>query len=356
MPGKKLDPKHRRTTMHDVAKEAGVSVATVSFALRDDHRIKESTREKVKAAAKKIDFRPNPHAAALSSREFRNANTAADIRIVILTAVYPNRRTRLYEGVRLLNRYCLERTSSLGYQCDHIDLSYEKNPSKLIHQLHAEGVQGIILGRMLTDIEDFSEALTPFSLIASGPETLQNNYFPVNRVTTNVVKSVEIAFEKAYQHGYRRIGFMLPKHYDGFSIEDDRRRIGAIHVMNQMYSDTTPIEPYFDNLHRPIAMEQWYNKHQPDCIIGFNSFAYETLRKLGLKIPENCGYISLILEPFDGYIESISGCIHPSKETCERSAEILDQQLRFNIKGYPDLIETIYIDPTWADGETLLQQ
>ena len=43
-------------TIKDVAKEAGVSIATVSYVLNGDERIKKQTREKVMAAAQKLNY------------------------------------------------------------------------------------------------------------------------------------------------------------------------------------------------------------------------------------------------------------------------------------------------------------
>ena len=54
-------------TLHDVARAAGVSHTTVSWALRNDPRIKASTREKVVAAARALGYVPNEAARNLVS-------------------------------------------------------------------------------------------------------------------------------------------------------------------------------------------------------------------------------------------------------------------------------------------------
>lgn len=54
-------------TIRDVAEEAGVSVATVSRALRGLPSVAPATRERVEAAAERLDYVPDPYAAALSS-------------------------------------------------------------------------------------------------------------------------------------------------------------------------------------------------------------------------------------------------------------------------------------------------
>jgi LacI family transcriptional regulator len=48
-----------RPTLHDVAREAGVSARTVSRVLNDEPRISEQTRQRVRAAVAQLGFRPN---------------------------------------------------------------------------------------------------------------------------------------------------------------------------------------------------------------------------------------------------------------------------------------------------------
>ena len=59
-------------TMRDIAAEAGVSQATVSYALHGDPSISQPTRDKVLAAAKKLDYSIN-----VSARTLRSGRTNA---------------------------------------------------------------------------------------------------------------------------------------------------------------------------------------------------------------------------------------------------------------------------------------
>ena len=55
----------RTVTIHDVAREAGVSIGTVSKALNEQGQLTEETRARVRAAATKLGFRPNDLAQSL---------------------------------------------------------------------------------------------------------------------------------------------------------------------------------------------------------------------------------------------------------------------------------------------------
>ena len=59
----------RKVTIKDVAREAGVSVATVSYVVnnRTDLRISEATRKKVLQVINLLDYTPNQAAKALAT-------------------------------------------------------------------------------------------------------------------------------------------------------------------------------------------------------------------------------------------------------------------------------------------------
>lgn len=61
----------RKPTLETVAREAGVSVPTVSQVMRGTGRISESTREKVLRAAQRLHYVPDSRAAAMRSGENR---------------------------------------------------------------------------------------------------------------------------------------------------------------------------------------------------------------------------------------------------------------------------------------------
>jgi DNA-binding LacI/PurR family transcriptional regulator len=56
-----------KCTIYDIAKAAGVDISTASRALRDDVRVKESTKERIKKIADEMKYRPNLQASMLAS-------------------------------------------------------------------------------------------------------------------------------------------------------------------------------------------------------------------------------------------------------------------------------------------------
>lgn len=59
----------KKTTIYDVAKEAGVAISTVSRVLNDSPYVSEGTKSKVKVAIEKLDFFPQVSARMLAKRQ-----------------------------------------------------------------------------------------------------------------------------------------------------------------------------------------------------------------------------------------------------------------------------------------------
>ena len=68
MPG---DDKQRRATIHDVARAAGVSAATVSKVLRGVRSVREDNADRVREAVAALDYRMDPVASGLRGEQRR---------------------------------------------------------------------------------------------------------------------------------------------------------------------------------------------------------------------------------------------------------------------------------------------
>ena len=70
-PAEDEPPRRRRPTIDDVAARAGVSSASVSFAMNDRPGVGEATRARILAAAAELGWRPSAHARALTEARAR---------------------------------------------------------------------------------------------------------------------------------------------------------------------------------------------------------------------------------------------------------------------------------------------
>ncbi len=110
--------KRKRITIQEVAKFAGVSPITASRALGNPKLVKESTRERVEAAAKELNFLPNFAAGMLSKNK---SNMVGVIVPTLSNSIFADTIQALTEaiapqGVQLLigtNNYSMEREDQI---------------------------------------------------------------------------------------------------------------------------------------------------------------------------------------------------------------------------------------------------
>jgi LacI family transcriptional regulator len=122
-------------TSHDVARLAGVSQPTVSRALRDNPKVSEETKQRVRAAAKALGYVPSETGRALSSGRTR--------RIGLLLTDLDN---QFYPHVIAPMHHELE---SLGYQ---LVLQTEASDSgQVTERLLANGLDGVLLATTTLD-------------------------------------------------------------------------------------------------------------------------------------------------------------------------------------------------------------
>lgn len=79
-------------TIYDVAKEADVSLATVSRVINNSAVVREERRERVEAAIKKLNFKPNEIARGLARKKSTNIG-------VIVSDIYRGEVTELLAGI-----------------------------------------------------------------------------------------------------------------------------------------------------------------------------------------------------------------------------------------------------------------
>lgn len=177
------------STLHDVARVAGVSIKTVSNVVNDNPNVRDSTRERVLSAIAEVDYRPN-----LSARGLRSGRTG------VIGLAIPELR----------QNYFAELADSI------IRVAGRHNVSVVIDQTGAtrEGELAVLSGARLrlTDgvlfsperlgQDDIDLLNVPFPLVLLGERIFGG---PTDHVTMHNVESARAATEHLIEIGRRRI-------------------------------------------------------------------------------------------------------------------------------------------------------
>ncbi len=106
--------KHKKATNRDVAKLAGVSVATVSYVIngREDQRISEATKKKVYQAMNFLNYSPNPYAVGLNTEQPQTITVRSSSNASYLTEM------EILHFMRDFNTLCEKKQIQLNYSLD----------------------------------------------------------------------------------------------------------------------------------------------------------------------------------------------------------------------------------------------
>lgn len=126
-------------TIYDVAREADVSMATVSRVVNGNPNVKPATRKKVLDVIERLDYRPNAVARGLASKK----TTTVGVIIPDVTNIYFSALARGIDDIAMMYKYNIILTNS------------DENGRKevqVLNTLMAKQVDGIVF--MGNDISD----------------------------------------------------------------------------------------------------------------------------------------------------------------------------------------------------------
>ena len=138
-------------TLKDVAAHAGLSLATVSYALRQHPKIPVETRELVAIAARELGYRPNPRVASLMAH-IRGAQSRAHQERLAFVWVHTSRaeaRQNLF--LKMVFAGARERAAQMGFALEEFWTSDPGMTDQRLEQiLRARGIVGVVLSPVTT--------------------------------------------------------------------------------------------------------------------------------------------------------------------------------------------------------------
>ena len=277
-------------SIYTIAKEAGVSPATVSRVLTGSARVSDVKREKVETLIKQYDFKPNALARGLSNIETKI------IGILVSDIRNPFYATMVVECERFANAngYMLMLCNSLGSN----SLEYTH-----IEKLASQQVDAIIqiggkVDEVVSDeiyVEMINRIANKMPIVITGKLDGADCY----QVNIDEGQSMEIVLEYLIQNGHENIAFVGGR-ADVKSTLDKRFRYRKI---MQKYGlpireDYIIVSNTYDIEGGYAAMKEFMNKdiEIPSAIIAINDFTavgiMRYLKEQGLSVPKDVSVAS----------------------------------------------------------------
>ena len=322
--------KHR-TSLKDLAQELGVSIATVSRALRSSPEIGQDMQAKVKELAKRLNYRPNPFAQSLRKEAPR-----------VIGVVIPNLVTHYYAAVLDgIEDGARKEGYSVISANTHEDTDAEIRAIDNFIGLHVEGIIAC-LSQNTTDYSHFEEiANMGIPLVFFGRTCLTDRF---SSVTANGDEAAFQATQHLIDTGSRRIAFIGgPNHLDMVK----RRKHGYLEALRE---NRIPIDR---NL---VACEkidyQWaldttvrllQQADRPDAILAFNDIitfaAFTAIKQQGLRIPEDVALIGFTDDVHAQYVTPRMSAIEDQSHLMGQTAcRLLLKNINGDSKIYREIV------------------
>ncbi|MGX7417464.1 catabolite control protein A [Carnobacterium gallinarum] len=180
-------------TIYDVAREANVSMATVSRVVNGNPNVKPTTRKKVLEVIDRLDYRPNAVARGLASKK----TTTVGVIIPDVTNLYFASLARGIDDIATMYKYNIILANS-----DQNDLK----EIQVLNTLLAKQVDGVIyMGHKITDEmrAEFSRSKTPVVLAGTVDPDEQ-----VGSVNIDYEAATEQVITQLIEKGNKRIAFI----------------------------------------------------------------------------------------------------------------------------------------------------
>ena len=335
-----------RPTQKQIAVEAGVHYSVVCRALQNHPSIPERTRERIRAIAEKIGYRPDPMLSALAAYRHTRRSPVFQGGLAWLSASNPTFNWRQVPVYAAYMRGASEQAARRGYTILDYDLNAAgMTPRRLAAILRARNVRGILVCPQPQPHTRIDFPWDDFSAVSLG-YTMDSPR--LHMVTANHFHSTRLIWEKLTALGYQRIGLAVQG--------DINERIGG-HLLAAYLLDQQALParrrllPFVAGTSlTQAAFARWLRQHRPDAIITtFYGFP-ELLTKLRVKVPDDLG-VALVFKSSGK--DDFAGIDQNVELTGHVALDYLVAMLHRNERGVPATAQRILVEGRWVDGQTV---
>ncbi|ROR31916.1 LacI family transcriptional regulator [Mobilisporobacter senegalensis] len=325
-------------TIEDIAREAGVSKATVSRVMNNTKAVSAELKEKVNQIIEKNNFKPNAFARGLITKK------AQTIGVIVPDISNPVNGV-LMKGI---NQIC----QSEGYTV-MISESREKTEKDLLKILEDKNADGIIIISNNRDTSLSHELMNKeYPIVLIGEADKDSN--SLSRISYDVYKASMEAADLITSFGHKRIGFIgikadpdSNKFYEGFH--------NGLAAKNMIITDSYiqfgehTLEAGYESM-KKIHEE---NKDLPTAILACSDFiatgAIHYIQSIGLKVPEDISVISIGGLEYTSYLNpALTAIVIPYEEEGIMAAKLLFDKIKGGTKT-----SNYYIDHKIAERGSL---
>ncbi|NDL59435.1 LacI family DNA-binding transcriptional regulator [Phytoactinopolyspora mesophila] len=327
----------KRPTVYDVAAEAGVSIATVSFAFTQPHRVKSSTLDAVLDAADRLGYIPSASARGLAKgRTGALGLYAYDYLVDASFDVRGDNAPSSGDDGRLFPLYVDEVQRGVQLECWDRGLALMIGGARTTDHVRrvtdiAGRVDGLICFAGAVDLavlESLSERI-PVVELGSAVRSAQLRTVMVDNRTA----MRELALHLTRHHGLRRIEYFggagtaeFTQRWDGF--------VEAMHDAGETHRAAWPSRPGYAATTRESLDEVLSAGQHPEAIVCSTDqealVVLDRLHELGIRVPQD-----IAVTGFDGILatQTASPALTTARQPMEEIGRVAVRELLDALDG-----------------------
>jgi LacI family transcriptional regulator len=334
-------PPPKVITINEIAREAGVSTATVSRAFNQPNQVKKATRERVLAATERNHYVSHGLAGGLASRRSRLLGLVIP---TVTNSIYASSTQAVHQAAQRAGYTVLVGVSDFS----------EVREAELIHQLVSRRVEGLILTGERRSAAVYEKIIRNHCPFVITWKLTRSRDRP--SVSFDNVKATRVAVDHLLGLGHRRIGLIC-----GRTDLNDRalqRRTAFERVLRDAKIEPDPeliFERGFEFVEGGAAMHRMLQlSRPPSAVFCANDIqaigAISECRNVGLSVPDEMSIVGFDDLPIAQYITPTLTTVHvPAEEMGDSAAKRLIVAIEANEPVLPlELMTDLVIRETTA--------
>ncbi|MBX6323455.1 MAG: LacI family DNA-binding transcriptional regulator [Rhodospirillaceae bacterium] len=301
-------------TAKDVAREIGVSQATVSRAFTKDASISPEMRRRVMQAAERMGYKPNAMARTLITRR---SGIVGIVMGDLTNPFYPEVLELLSKRLRQDNRQTLLFNVPPGEEVDH------ELPLLMQYQVDAVIITSAII----------SSAMAKLCAARGIPVVLFNRYVPgsgVHAVSCDNYEGGRLIARYLVERGHRRLVYVAGKQNTSTTMDRERGFTDQLAELGLALWGREDATDYTHEQGREAALRLLRGRRRPDAIFFANDImaigGLDAIRdEVGMRVPEDVsvvGFDDIQMAGWPSY--SLTTVRQPIGAMVEKTAQLLD--------------------------------
>ena len=320
----------RTVTQADIAMRAGVSAATVSYALSGKSGVSALEAKRIQRLAEKMGYRPSPLLAVHMAHVRRRTVRPFQATLGFISTSDSALRSVYVEAARV-------RAEQIGYLLEEFHLpKLRLSPQRLSAILLNRGIPGLIIGESPENFTRLDLDWNQFSAVTLGYTLIHPN---LHRACHAHFRGMTRTLQFLWSKGFRRIGYV---HRPGDLIRGERMQHAAFlefHASLGLAPGPTLQITSLD----PTPFLHWLECCQADAVVSAENRVREWLE---VEAPKTA-YSSLCLDA-DDYLRP--GIKQGYPQVAAAAIDLLIAQLLRNDRGIPKWPNIVLVEGNWQDS------